>query len=431
MAQNTPILKKKSKMNLIQNYLNNILNLEKKIVDFILKNIFGFFIATVSIGALLIRLPFISFISQDFEEYLHIWFEQLRVQGGLPGLKNYTGDYNYPYITILALLSYFPIKSLYAVKLVSILFDFIGAASAGLIITRILKDNPKKLFWAGITYSVILFSPSVLLNSSMWGQSDIIYTTFVLWSVLFLIEKKYTKSFILLGVAFAFKLQFIFILPLFVFLYFRTRHFSVFNFALIPITNFILCIPAKLFGVGFGQIVKIYFHQANSLNFYHDMDKSLSMGFPNMHTFVITELEYIIPFSMFLTLFFLLLMLYIITVNKITINTERIITLGIWSVVIVTYTLPGMHERYMFVVDVLIIIYFILYRKHLLFAITLLLITFNSHIRYLFKTDLIPMKLIAIIYLVQIFIFTYSFLKEFIKEDSAESELDESKIENI
>ena len=45
-----------------------------------------------------------------------------------------------------------------------------------------------------LTYGLILVIPPVLVNSSMWGQCDSIYTTFILISLYYLLDKKYTKS---------------------------------------------------------------------------------------------------------------------------------------------------------------------------------------------------------------------------------------------
>ena len=57
-----------------------------------------------------------------------------------------------------------------------------------------------------ITYALVLIIPTVMLNSGMWGQCDSIYTTFVILALYFLVKEKYSLSFIMLGISFAFKL---------------------------------------------------------------------------------------------------------------------------------------------------------------------------------------------------------------------------------
>lgn len=67
----------------------------------------------------------------------------------------------------------------------------------------------------------------MILNLSVWGQCDSIYVTFVIWTIYFLYKEKYRKAFIFLGIAFAFKLQAVFIMPIVFYMYFTKKN-SVF-----------------------------------------------------------------------------------------------------------------------------------------------------------------------------------------------------------
>jgi Gpi18-like mannosyltransferase len=60
----------------------------------------------------------------------------------------------------------------------------------------------------------VLFTPTVILNSSFWGQADAIHTTFLLACLYFLVTRREIPAFIAFGVAVAFKLQAIFLAPL-------------------------------------------------------------------------------------------------------------------------------------------------------------------------------------------------------------------------
>ena len=74
---------------------------------------------------------------------------------------------------------------------------------------------------AAITaFTVIWISPVVLFNSSMWAQCDSIYTFFALLAVYLLYKEKNIPAFVFLGIALSFKLQAIFVLPFFLFIYF-------------------------------------------------------------------------------------------------------------------------------------------------------------------------------------------------------------------
>lgn len=57
------------------------------------------------------------------------------------------------------------------------------------------------------------------------------YAAVIMLPLYFLIKEKHIPSFIMFGLAFAFKLQSIFLLLLFIFVYFTRRNFSVLTFA--------------------------------------------------------------------------------------------------------------------------------------------------------------------------------------------------------
>mgnify|MGYP004542117035 FL=1 len=199
----------------------------EKVWNFIEKKKFIIFFIIITVIAMYARTLMLDFVSGDFGACIEPWFYKLKANGGLSALKLDIGNYNLPYLTILALLTYLPIAPIVSVKMVSIVFDFVSALAAMKIVYIVLKDNKNKDFFALIIYGVILFLPTVLLNSACWGQADSIYAAFIMLSIVALLEEKYIKSFILLGVSFAFKLQFMFIVPLYILIYISKRNFPI------------------------------------------------------------------------------------------------------------------------------------------------------------------------------------------------------------
>ena len=170
--------------------------IEKKIIEFCEKHymLLGFIV--ISVLALLIRLSLFKFESGDYLIFLKKWFNYLKDNGRFWALKNYPGDYNAPYMTIMSLLTYIPINPLYSIKMVSVFFDFILAIASASLIKEIIPKNKK--FYAFLTYCVVLFLPTVILNGALWGQCDVIYSSFVILSLLYLIKEKYVPSFVFL-----------------------------------------------------------------------------------------------------------------------------------------------------------------------------------------------------------------------------------------
>ena len=97
-------------------------------------------------------------------------------------------------------------------------FDWVLAITAG-VIARSISTHERE--WVGcLAYCAVLLSPIVFLNSAAWAQCDAIYSDFALLAILHLERKQYTRAMCFLGVSFAFKLQAVFVLPIFLFVYF-------------------------------------------------------------------------------------------------------------------------------------------------------------------------------------------------------------------
>ena len=375
-----------------------MLKFEEKILDFCKKNYKMLFLIFITIIALIIRIKMLSYNNGDYASFLKPWFEDLKANGGLKGLATYKGDYNAPYMTILALLTYLPIDSLLSIKFVSIAFDFLLAISCGILVSELVKKNKK--FYFLVTYSIVLFIPSVLLNGAFWAQCDSIYSTFVVLSLIFLLKEKYVPSFIMLGVAFSFKLQFIFILPLYIVLYIINKKISILHFLIIPVTNFVMCLPAIIAGKPIIECIKVYLNQTNTYKY------KLVLNFPNIYQIFngIPDIFYTVGeiITIFVCAFALLFILY----KRIKFNSEKILLLGIWFITIITFLLPGMHERYLFVGEVLSIVYFIIYKKNAFLAIFINLCSIITYSNFLNGMNFEYMRLLAIAFLVVLCVYT-------------------------
>lgn len=349
----------------------------------------------------IIRINGIEFQSIDMIKCLYKWFEELKVNGGLNALALNIGDYNMPYMTIMALLTYLPISPLVSIKAVSIIFDFLLAISCVSLLKELLKDKYNEKLGL-LVYSIIILLPTVILNSSYWGQCDSIYATFIIISLIYLIREKYLTSFILLGISFAFKLQFIFILPLYVLYFLAKRKLPIHYFLIIPIVNLVMCLPSIAFGKNVIDCMKIYFNQTGEYN------NKISLNFPGIYNLVYdteefsNEIplpnEYLSKIMIFiLGLIFVSLALYVI-IRKVKFDNNLIIEVALWSVMVSTFLLPYMHDRYMFMADILSVIYCILNgRKKIYVPICVSLCSLYTYIAFLNRVSIIDIRFISII----------------------------------
>ena len=190
--------------------------IEEDIWIFIEKNKILIFFIIITALSVFLRISLYGFTFGDYDMFLEPWFYELKDGGGLWALNKNIGNYNAPYMTVLALLTYLPLSPLISIKTFSVIFDYICAIAVALISFEVLKGNKYRKMIALTLYGCVIFLPTVFLNSACWAQSDSIYTAFALLSLLFLIKKKYFRAFLFLGISFSFKLQFIFILPLYI-----------------------------------------------------------------------------------------------------------------------------------------------------------------------------------------------------------------------
>lgn len=348
---------------------------EKKIVDFFEKNYIALGFIVISILSIAIRYYMLPCKSLDYKMFLKPWFDYIKNNGGMHALAHEPSNYNAPYMTIIAILTYLPIKSLFSIKLVSIIFDYVLAVSCMLLVNEITKEKKFFNIKSLLIYSFIIFFPQVMFNSALWGQCDSIYTSFMILSLLFLIREEYTKSFIFLGISFAFKLQFIFILPLYIVLYVVTKKFSIINFLIIPFVDFILCIPALLYGKPLREVVSIYLEQPGMYKQY------MTLNFPNIYSMIGVDPRYFYRIGFIFTVAICALTLIYIIYKKINWNNEKIMLLALYFILVVTYFLPGMHERYLYAGEVICLLYYYMYKKHfgiLVFLILAPLITYSN-----------------------------------------------------
>lgn len=322
-----------------------MLRLEKFLLKLFKKYYQYVFLFIVTIIAIYIRFCLIDYASGDMNSFLMPWATDMKSNGGLKALANYPGDYGAPYMTLLVLVTSLPIRQIYAIKGLSFAFDFLMAIGAALLVRELVPRH--KNVYGVAAYAITLFIPSVILNSAAWGQCDALYVAPILFALYFLIKKKYVRSFVLLGIAFAFKLQAIFILPLFIIYYVCEEKYSILYFLLIPIVNIAMCIPALCFGMPFGKIFGVYFHYIEAYPYQ-------VLGLPNLYQFLNTDS---IGFAIFLTLFAFALMLFYCIHKKVKFDGKKILVLALWSAVVMPFLLPEMHERYWYLAEVLGIIY--------------------------------------------------------------------------
>ena len=338
------------------------------------KLILGF----ITLIAIFVRIIGIEHVSTDMSTAFIPWYNIMKARGGISALSEQVGDYSLLYQTIIALFTYVDVDPLYLYKILPICFDFLLAASVAYFITHCgssrIIENRDRVFT--LAYAHVLLLPTVVLNASFYGQCDSIYTFFLLWSIWLLYKEEYRFSFCMLGWALAFKLQSILLFPLFFYYYFANKKFSLANVLITFITFWLSGIVAYTQRLHVTDNVNIYSNQIV-------MFKHMWMNVPSFWFFVGDDYEkwHMIAIAVtFLILFFV----FIGAVKgKFHMGSfEEIIAVAVfieWTCIIF---LPAMHERYTYVLDLLLLTLSFLNKKYITYAAIAILSSCLTYISF-------------------------------------------------
>ena len=312
----------------------------------------------VSVLGVLLRYVLRNDISGDYRAFLEPWYDTIH-KLGIRALGVQVGDYNLPYQSWILLMTRLPVKALYAYKLVSCLFDYLLAAVVGRVIREMTRSDKGAL--AG--YCAVILFPQVWIDSAHWAQCDSIYAFWVMLSVYLYLRREYSRALFVLGIAISFKIQAVFIVPavLILWLLWGRHHFWQFLW-MIP-GFYLFCIPSLASGRKLLDPFTIYLNQTTEYS-------AIRFNFPSFWGILFPAGSH----SEFNLLAILLTLLILISgvcrmaeeVQKTgqyldkspIINEERCLQICIWSVWTCVLFLPNMHERYAYVLDVLMLILF-------------------------------------------------------------------------
>lgn len=403
---------------------------EKKVIEWIVGNnvLIAFFVLTFM--AILIRFSARNFESGDFIGSLSPWYTHFKTHGGFAALKSPIGDYNIPYQFLIALMTYIKVKPLYLFKILSCIFDFLLAIYSGKFVyyissertgtSRSFKDAISNMTFV-LPYGVVLLLPTVVFNSALWGQCDAIYVFFIVLSLFLVYRNSYFLSFVFLGCAFAFKLQTVFILPFFFYLYFREKKFSILFLLLLPLVDILLSIPSLCMGLRFSKLIDVYINQADAYHYVY-------LNYPSFWAMIGDNYDYLKFVAIIVTLIILFVgLLYVIRKKVDLKSSDNFLSLACWSVWTCVLFLPSMHERYAYLVEVLIVIWFFVEfwskdRKNLgmvcVVACVLQLITCMQYGRYLFNNSYMNFGLTLMLHTSTYIFFSYKlFVKGLLEKE--------------
>ncbi|MGN0380366.1 MAG: hypothetical protein ACI4EP_00640 [Suilimivivens sp.] len=374
------------------------------------------FILCLFFFGFMIRWKLMPIESADYWGFLEDWMRQIREGGGYRSLGHQISNYTSPYMYIMCFLSYITDNDLYALKLVSVCFDYAASIAIFLLIFQ-MTENVKKSI---LGMAVLLLSPTVIIDSAYWCQCDIIYTTFILYALYNFFKNNSKWCLIFIGISFAFKQQVLFIVPFLLIMWLKKRTIRLVHFLCVPVIYVISTLPAWMMGRDFKELLLIYFDQSETYPWgtleYPNIYALLGEAMPDMR-----HADEVSGAGIFMTIILLGCLAYYFYTKDINMTDELIMTLALFTVGVIVYCLPHMHDRYGFLIDILAIVYGVINIKKLPITFGFFIVSILSFMPYLIAVHIVPIQYVAIIQLGLIAYVGYDLYKQ-IKANSLQNQ---------
>jgi Gpi18-like mannosyltransferase len=334
--------------------------------------------------AVALRVSLFGFEGNDFRYFMGPWYDYIASHGGFRAMGSAFSDYSPPYLYLLAVATILPVGKLYAIKLVSVVFDFVLAAGVGLIVREVRRGT----LLPACAFLATLFAPTVVLNSALWGQNDAIFAAFLVLCVLFLVRERGAAAMLMYGIAFAFKAQAVFLGPLLLVLLLE-RRLKLAQALLAPAAYLVLMIPAWVAGRPLVELLLVYFRQAGEY-------KHLTMGAPNIYQWLPDNYALFRTPGLLLTSAVALGIAVLALAARGREDAAAIVRLALVSLLAVPFCLPGMHERYFFPADVLAVAFAFLVPRLFWVPLAVGLVSTFAYVPFLFGITVLPSPVLAI-----------------------------------
>jgi Gpi18-like mannosyltransferase len=291
---------------------------------------------------LLLRLAFLPGKTWDMDSYIQ-WYNYIVRHGIINSLGGQSFGYNPPFIYLLSLAtltrSFLP--KIWAIKLIPITFDLINFVLVYQIVKTRFPDNYKPLLAALFFW----ITPTVLINSSWWGQTDSLYACFLLLAMLCLLKNHPIAAVIAVALSISVKAQGIFFAPLLGVLFFK-KQIRWYAFLLIPLVYAATFLPTILAGRPIASLFSTYTSQGETF-------ARASMNAPNFY-FFLPQSAYQASLMIGIPLAGLGLLAWVLIygLKRYPITPALLAVTALASLALTPFLLPKMHDRYFYPADV-------------------------------------------------------------------------------
>jgi Gpi18-like mannosyltransferase len=391
-------------------------------LDKFIRNLIDKYLFEIAVGLLILISVFIRFklapnteLSPDYDFYYREWVEFYRQNGIIKGLSNAPGDYYVPFNVIYALSSLFPCEAWVPLSIVPGICELISAFFIYKIFYLLTGKKRCSVFIGVMT----LYLPFVIFDGALWKQVDAVYTCFLMISIYKLLKQQYRASIVWYSVAFAFKLQSILFLPLYLIIYItggfngsadeekelsKKTAFSILEFLWIPVVYLIAGLPEVLAKHGLRATYFAYFEQTGELD---SEGYGMVSYFPNIYNWGFDDHYKLLSTAAVMVLAAVLVVITVFCYKfREKIDRNLVLYLAIWTSWTCVILLPGMHERYDYAVLILLTPFAMMVRK----KIMPFMVVANICSLIVYGITLFGAKIIDIAYISVFYVASYLFV---------------------
>ena len=278
-------------------------------------------------------------VAPDMTLFLFPWYQHIVASGPIAAFHTPFSNYTPPYLYLLDAVSLGGgvLSPLAALKLVALAGTvFLAAACADLIVA--LGGDRRR--------AVLIFAlPTVIINAALLGQCDSLWAASCVLAIAAMIRARTATALLWCGVAIAFKAQSAFVAP-FIVGALIGRRAPLWQWLIPPATYCMLMLPAWIAGWPAADLALIYVRQVE----YFDFPGNLANPWIWMAAYAKGgQAYYIIGYGAAAAAAVAIAAVTARSVQR----TRALLPLALLSATALPYMLPKMHERYLFLADVL------------------------------------------------------------------------------
>lgn len=392
---------------------------EETLKEWLRKNALLFGYLAVAVLGLFLRWSYLPMLSADLKFMNASWFDAIKT-GGMGAVLDPQLQYTYSplhlYVWTLAAKLFGAFNTHLVLKGVSFAMEAVLIAACFGVILRLTQNR----LYRFLGFALLCINPVLVWNVAGWGQTDAGFAGMCVLAVLLLMEEKPEWGLAALGIALAWKLQAIFILPLFMYAWFQSpKKFSIFWFLLVPAIWIGSGIPMVLVGASPLYAAEIYFGQTS-------LYTQVTYNYPNLYAIMGTTIGQKALFDDMFSRTGIVMVIALLGALAVWMMHRRIplrekstvVLLGAWCVMICVFFLPRMHERYAIVGELLLLCWAVWLAKPrgFVYVVWSVIPVLSAYAEYLMKEPFFPLQIGGAMNLVLVAALTWEMVTALQKE---------------